>query len=96
MANLKNNSPIRKAVAEQSTYYDNKANAIKALDQALAYFQFRTKCCQLPDNSGSCLVEVVSIDVDFSEEDYNEADFHIYASWYRMPSGRYEFTFYVT
>lgn len=93
---VKTNSPIRKTVADQSTYYNNKANAIQALDQALAYFNFRTKCTQLPDNSGNCLIEVVPIDVDFSEEDYNEADFYIYASWYRMESGRYEFTFYVT
>lgn len=91
---VKLKSPIRTAVADQSTYYDNKGSAIKALDQALAYFQFRTKCCQLPDNDGSTLIPAV--DMNCEDEDTAEDKFYVYTAWYRMPSGRYEFTFYVT
>lgn len=91
---IKSNSPIRTAVANQSTYYNNKANAIQALDQALAYFQFRTKCCQLSDNNGSILIPVV--DINCEDEDTTEDKFYVYTGWYRMESGRYEFTFYVT
>lgn len=94
MVAIKRNSPIRKAVAEKSDYYDNKAEAIKALDAVLAPFGFGTDSAELPGNAGSTLLAVV----DVEEAGFGMADTNAFinCSWYRMESGRYEFTFYVT
>lgn len=89
--------PVREAFAGCSTngksvsYYETKGHAVCAFDEALAAYGLHfapEDCNDLRDNEGWATLRVC-----------NAADVRIgYArlSWYRMPSGRYEFTGYLS
>ena len=94
---IKAREPVREAFADRSTgngrgaYYFTKGHAINAYDEALNEHGYRfdyTDTQDLHGNEGRRLVRVVRVATD---EQVGSA----LLTWYRMPSGRYEFVGYI-
>jgi hypothetical protein len=93
IATIKACAPVREAFAGHSTgsgrspYYENKGAAMWAFETELRGYALQFDCYDIPDNAGSAMIPIVN----------GNADCVGYAkmSWYRMPSGRYEFIGYI-
>jgi hypothetical protein len=89
-------NPVRRAFSECSTgndhgrYYKTKGHAVRAFNAILEGFD----CCldpnDLDDFHGDEGRKVVDV-----YDDYQCASAKAVISWYRMPSGRYEFVGYL-
>ncbi len=89
--------PVRNAFAGKSSgnggagYYETKGHAVNAFDNALQDYDLsfdRDDCISLPDNEGWKTLRVLNA--------YDVVVGYARLSWYRMPSGRYEFTGYLS
>lgn len=94
---IKAREPVREAFASRSSgndrgaYYFTKGHAINAYDAALMEHGYRFDYADTQDlygNEGRKLVRVVR---DGTDEQVATA----LLTWYRMPSGRYEFVGYI-
>lgn len=89
-------SRIRSDVAALSTgrlagYYDDKGHFVCALSYCLADYGYKLDCAELWDMVGD--EGRVNLPIYSS---IGEADFWAVCSWYTMPSGRIEFTVYLS
>lgn len=94
---IKRNDPVRAAFSGCSTgnvpgpYYETKGHALRAFDAALAAHGYHLDCADHSawfSNEGRCEIDV-----------YVEGGGCVgkaVISYYRMPSGRYEFVGYIT
>lgn len=88
------NHPVRTAVAGCSGYYDWKCRIAGALNTALAPWDMYVDSIDYPDLPGC---EGYNIFAIYSKiGDRIEVAGYVNISWYTMPSGRIEFTTYVT
>ena len=100
---IKRRDPVREAFASCSTgnvetgnagYYVFKADANYAMRAALARFGYcfdENDCQSWHGNEGR-----VTIDVCVDGDEQGDVVGCAVISWYRMPSGRYEFTCYLS
>lgn len=88
-------NPIRKAVADCSGYYETKGDAVRAVNDGLSAYGYQLVDCD--DYHGNFGLNIVPF---FSEhDDSSDCDNpfgYVSFSWYRLESGSYEFTVYVT
>lgn len=86
--------PVRGAFAacsSRNSYYDTKGHAISEFDAALAGFGLHldcNDCMDLPYDFSWATLAVLNA--------YDMIVGYARLSWYRMESGRYEFTGYIT
>ena len=90
-------NPVREAFAGRSTngkdvgYYATKGCAVRAFDNALLDFELafaEEDCTGFDGDEGWKTLAVCNT--------YNVRVGYAHLSWYRMPSGRYEFTGYLS
>ncbi len=88
--------PVRNTFAARSSgnghnsYYENKGQALNAFDAELQTYDVwfdRNDCLQLDGNDGRKNLAIVN--------EFGRCVGYAVLSWYRMPSGRYEFTGYI-
>lgn len=89
MAAIKAKDKIRGKIAECSGYYDFKYLGINAVDTILAANGYCLVSSDYPGDEGHRLTA-------FHPIENNDFVGFVSFSWYRMPSGRYEFTVYIT
>jgi hypothetical protein len=93
---IKSKHPVRDKVASLSTtnnYYNFKGDFIRAIDDVLEEFGWTTGDCDLYGDNGRQTVNVVLKD---ERGNLVEEVGQVILSWYRMPSGRYEMTCYLS
>jgi hypothetical protein len=88
--------PVREAFSGYSTgnvpgpYYETKGHAVMAFDAALRIYDYHLACDDTDDfhdDEGRKIIDVL--------DDSGEIVGQAVISWYRMPSGRYEFIGYL-
>ncbi len=90
---IKRNHPVREAFAgrtSRNSYYETKGHAVSAFDAELAVYDLYLDRNNLSDFTGDAGRKNIDI---FDEDDVCNGSAVL--SWYRMPSGRYEFTGYI-
>jgi hypothetical protein len=99
---IKAKHPVREAFAGCSTgtdgtdYYDTKGHAVNAFDEVLQGFDLcfdRSDLMDFPGDSGSKTIYVQNV-CDENDGCGDPVGWGV-ISWYRMDSGRYEFTGYL-
>ncbi|MHC4301005.1 MAG: hypothetical protein ACYS7Y_27335 [Planctomycetota bacterium] len=89
--------PVRAAFSDWSTgndrgcYYSTKGHAVNAFDGALQEFDFcldRDDLADFTGNEGRKTIEI--------HDEFKHCVGRALITWYRMPSGRYEFVGYIT
>jgi len=80
--------PVRKQFGNLPIYFDHKGAAVSAVDEVLAQHGWTCDFCSFTGDNGRATVSVLEIE---SQIEVGQAVF----AWYRMPSGRYEFTIYL-
>jgi hypothetical protein len=85
--------PIREEFSEWSTgngrgvYYETKGHAVNAFDGVLQGYDLCLDRDDLMDFSGDEGRKTIEV-----HDEFGRCAGHAVLSWYRMPSGRYEFT----
>jgi hypothetical protein len=93
---IKQNHPVRAAFAGRSTdgkrvgFYETKGHAVDAFDAELRAFDLCFDPNEIMDLNGDTGWRTIPV----VNRDYEDSGFAV-ISWYRMPSGRYEFTGYL-
>ena len=95
MATIKVKHPVREAFSDCSSgsgpYYETKGHAVNAFDAALQEHDFCFDPDELIDFYGDEGRRTINI-----RSDGGEYVGLALLTWYRMPSGRYEFVGYIT
>ena len=93
---IKAKDPVRNDFASWSTgsdqgcYYSTKGHAVNAFDGALQGYDYHLDREDISDFHGNEGRKVVAVHDEFKHEVGRAV-----ISWYRMPSGRYEFVAYL-
>lgn len=93
VATIKARASVREAFAGRSSgnargaYYDTKGSAMWAFDAELRNYALQFDCYDIPGDDGCASIPIV--------DDNAECVGYAQMSWYRMPSGRYEFVGYI-
>lgn len=93
---IKRNHPVRDAFAAKSTgnkgagYYKSKGHALSAFDEVLHDFSYRLDFECHVDMAG----DEGRIRFNILDDSNNEVGTAVF-TWYRMPSGNYEFIGYI-
>jgi hypothetical protein len=97
---MKLSKATRNEFASKSTtnnYYATKGEAVAAFNEVLEAEGVRLSAMdttQLHGDEGRVLADVVTVDPTTGDE-LNQAVARAVVTWYRMPSGRYEFVGYL-
>ncbi len=78
----------RRPIAELSTYYPHKADFVPLADRILNEYGWALGAFEMPGDADRTLAPVV----DEQESEVGQ----LCVAWYKMPSGRYELTLYLT
>jgi len=85
---------MRNEFAGMSGYYETKGAAVAAYDSVLNDYDLGLDCAEMHGDEGRTVVAIHEVDDNY--EPCDDPVGYAYLSWYRMPSGRYEFTGYIT
>lgn len=83
--------PARAAIAALPNYFDYKGHAWDAVNTILAGYGWELDCFEMPGSEGRTLADVIA-----TNSENCEPVGQCCLAWYRMPSGRYEFTIYLS
>jgi len=87
----RNDFASRSSGSGDSSYYDTKGHGVDAFYEALQDYDFGFYLNDVIDFCGDAGRKVITITDEFGDESGCAV-----LSWYRLPSGRYEFTGYIT
>ena len=100
---VKRNHPARAAIADLPNYFDSKGRAIAAIESILNDYGMELEFVDCSGDEGSSIFPI-HVDCDsrmlcercgdaIENVEYNNV---ISFSWYKMPSGLYEITVYIS
>lgn len=100
---VKRNSPARAAIADLPNYFDSKGGAISAVRTILNDYGMELEFVECSGDEGSSTFPI-HVDCDsrmlceHCGDDIKNAEYNnvVSFSWYKMSSGRYEITAYIS